>query len=94
MNRTILATPPNPANFTNPADWMKETFNWMSLVKSRIETDSNVNTSPIAPYVVGTYTATNTIVGTDATSNFVATLVTGMQKQGITAPVSQRISNP
>lgn len=92
MNRTQLPAPPNPASFANPADWMKATFEWMSYVKGRIETDSTVNTAPIAPFVVGAFTSTNTIVGTDATSNFLATLVTGMQKQGITAPVSQRIT--
>lgn len=93
MNRTVLPNPPNPSGYPNANAWMMAVFNWMCQVKLKIEADSNVNTSPIAPYVVGTYTATNTITGTDATSNFVATLVAGMQAQGITAPVSQRISN-
>jgi hypothetical protein len=93
MNRTVLPNPPNPSAFPKTDDWMRAVFNWMSQVKLKIEADSNVNTSPIAPYVLGTYTATNTITGTDATSNFVATLVAGMQAQGITAPVSQRINN-
>ena len=92
MNRTRLPNPPDPTRYTNPMDWQKAMFGWAQEVKGRIETDSTVNTAPIAPFVVGTYTATNTIVGTDAVSNFVATLVTGMQTQGITAPNSQRLS--
>lgn len=70
--------------------WQLATWRWMTQVKSRIEADSIVNTSPIAPFVTGTYTAVNTVTGTDALSNFVATLVTGLQQQGITAPVQKR----
>jgi len=62
----------------------------MAQVKHRLETDSVVNTQPIAPFVVGTYTAVNTVTGTDALSNFVATIVSAMQSQGITAPVLKR----
>lgn len=92
MNRTQIPIPPDPARFSDPSDWMKATFEWMRYVKGRLETDSAANTQPVAPFVVGTYTTTNTIVGTDATSNFLATLVTGLQKQGITAPTSQRVT--
>ena len=92
MNRTVLPKPPDPDRYLNPREWQKATFQWMSAVKARIETDSTANTSPIAPFVVGTYTAVSTITGTDAASNFVATLVTAMQAQGITASHSQRTS--
>lgn len=92
MNRTHLPAPPNPMTYPNVSAWQQAMYQWALQVKGRIEADSAVNTSPVAPFVVGTYTTTNTITGTDATSNFVATLVAGMQSQGITAPVSQRIS--
>jgi len=88
MNRTFLPIPPDPASSkynANPQKWMVDAFKWMSQVKLLIEADSNVNTLPITPFSVGTYTAVNTITGTDATSNFVATLVSAMQKKGLTA---------
>jgi hypothetical protein len=91
MNRTQIPVPPNPASFGSIPAWQAAVFQWMLSVKGRIETDSVVNTQPIAPFVVSTYTAVSTVTGTDALSNFVATLVAGMQAQGITAPNSQRI---
>lgn len=96
MNRTVLPAPPNPDASPyagNPTAWSRAMFQWMSAVKGRIETDSNANTTPIGPFVVGTYTPTTTINGTDATSNFVASLVTAMQGRGITSANIQR-SNP
>lgn len=54
-------------------------------VKQRVETDSAANVRPVSPFVVGTYTAVNTMTGTDALSNFVATFITAMQAKGITA---------
>ena len=93
MNRTYLAIPPNPAGYPTIGAWQQAAYQWMLSVKGRIEADSAVNSAPIAPYVVATYTPTSTITGTDATSNFVATLVAGMQSQGITAPNSQRNSS-
>lgn len=90
MNRTTLPNPPSPQSNTTQSQWMQAVYQWMCAVKAQIETDSTVNTAPVAPFLVGTYTAVNTVTGTDALSNFVATLVTGMQAQGITAPTSQR----
>lgn len=91
MNLTRLAQPPNPTDFgTNFLAWQKACYEWMNNIKVQIETDSTVNTQPIAPFVVGTYTAVNTITGTDSISNFVATLVTAMNAAGISAPTSQR----
>lgn len=88
MNRTTLPTPPDPsaAMFSgNPQAWQKAAHLWMLQVKERIETDSEVNVRPIAPFVISTYTAVNTLAGTDATSNFVATIVTAMQAKGLSA---------
>lgn len=93
MNRTQLPAPPNPSTYPSVPAWQQAVYGWMQKVKGRIEADSVANTQPIAPFVVGTYTATQTVTGTDALSNFVATLVAGMQAQGITAPNSQRISS-
>lgn len=88
MNRTHLPAPPAP----NPdmMAWQRAMFLWASEVKERLETDSQVNTSPIGPFVLETYTATATVTGTDALSNFVATLVDAMNGKGITAPNIQR----
>lgn len=93
MNRTFLPNPPNPASFPTVTAWQTAAFLWMSQIKSKIEADSTVNSSPIAPFVVGTYTAVQTVTGTDALSNFVATLLKAMQAKGITAPNSQRIGS-
>lgn len=93
MNRTQLPAPPDPgspAYSGNPLAWQRAAFQWMAQVKGRIETDSAVNSRPVGPITVGTYTAVSTVTGTDALSNFVATLVTAMQGQGITTPVLQR----
>ena len=88
MNRTVLPIPPNPG--PNASDYDLAVYRWMAQVKHRLETDSVANTQPIAPFVVGTFTAVNTVTGTDALSNFVATIVNAMQLQGITAPVIKR----
>lgn len=91
MNRTQLPSPPNPETYgDNVMAWQRAMYGWMSLVKGRIETDSQVNTTPIGPFVVDTYTAVSTITGTDDASNFIATLVTAMNQKGITAPNVQR----
>jgi hypothetical protein len=90
VNRTVLGIPPNPASYSTVAAWQNATYQWMQNTKQRIETDSNVNTTPVGPLVVGTYTAVSTVTGTDALSNFVATMITYMQQQGITSPNAQR----
>ena len=93
MNRHQLPQPPNPASYTQPLQWQRAMYDWALKMKQHLETDSAVNTAPIAPFMVGTYTAVNTVTGTDTLSNFVATLITAMNQQGITSPVSQRINN-
>lgn len=95
MNRTILGEPPNPADARyvgNPGKWMMDTYQWMLTTKQRLEGDSTVNTRPVAPFVIGTYTAINTFspAGTDTTGNFLATLVTALQVKGITATRSSQ----
>jgi hypothetical protein len=90
MNRTTLPAPPNPDAYNDAMAWARAAYRWMLDSKQRIETDSTVNGQPIAPFVLGTYTAVNTITGTDATSNFVATLLAAMQQKGTAASVSQR----
>lgn len=93
MNRSQLPAPPNPDNSAyagNVIAWQRAVYNWMAQVKGRLETDSQANTTPIGPFVVGTYTAVSTITGTDDASNFIATLVTAMNQKGITAPNVQR----
>ena len=93
MNRTTLPAPPDPSSTVyanNPMAWMKAMYSWAAQVKSKVEIDSNANTTPIGPFVVGTYTQVSTVTGTDALSNFVATLVTGMNGKGITSPSIQR----
>lgn len=88
MNRTILAAPPNPDTppySSNPASWQTAMYQWALDVKKRVETDSAANVRPVSPFVVSTYTAVNTMTGTDALSNFVATFITAMQAKGITA---------
>ena len=86
MNRTQLLRAPNPADYSSVMAWQKAVYEWMDYAKGRIESDSNVNTTPVGPLVVSTYTQTATITGTDALSNFVATLVTMLNQKGITAP--------
>jgi hypothetical protein len=93
MNRTILPIPPKPADFSKPGDWMDAAYQWMLNAKTRIETDSTVNIAPVAPFLVGTYTAVSTVTGTDALSNFVATFVAALQAKGLSAPNSQRIGS-
>jgi hypothetical protein len=91
MNRTQLPAPPDPSSYNgNPAGWQQAAYQWMQQVKGRIETDSNVNVRPMGPIAVSTYTAVATVTGTDALSNFVATLVTLMQTKGLTVPVLNR----
>lgn len=92
MNRTVLPKPPNPAEYQNPVAWQQAAYLWMEQVKSRIETDSRINTTPIAPFAVGTYTLVNTVTGTDNLSNFVATMIVAFTKSGVVAPNSQRLS--
>ena len=92
MNRTILPLPPDPANHTSWQSYAAAQFKWAQQMKSRIETDSTVNTAPVAPFVtsLGTMTAVNTLTATDATSALLVTLINAMTQQGITAPTSQR----
>lgn len=90
MNLTRLPVPPNPDSYGNPSAWSKAAYEWMVITKSIIETDSTVNTAPIAPFQIGSYTAVNTLTGTDSTSNFVATLVTSMQQSGLVSPKTVR----
>lgn len=88
LNRTILADPPDPNATTfasNPDKWALAMFQWAKSVKSRIETDSAVNVRPVSPFVIGTFTAVNTLApdGTDTTGNFLATMVTAMIQKGL-----------
>lgn len=84
MNRTQLPAPPDPANFPgDPSRWQRAAYQWMQQVKGRIETDSNVNTAPVGPFTVGTFTYTTSVNGTDLSSNFVATLVTALLAKGL-----------
>ena len=92
MNRTVLTVPPDPASYPQFPDWQMALYNCLSQWKQKLENDSRVNTTPVGPLVVGTYTMTNTLAGTDATSNFLATMVTYMQQQGITSPNTSRTS--
>lgn len=88
MNRTMLPAAPNPSDpmySGNPVSWQRAAYQWMQVVRERIETDSEVNVRPMAPFVVSTYTAVNTMTGTDALSNVVATLISAMQAKGLTA---------
>lgn len=90
MNRTQLPQPPDPSGYQSVASWQAETYRWMCKVKSQIEIDSAVNTSPMAPFVLGTFTAVTTLVGTDATSNALATLMQKMLDKGLLSSVSPR----
>ena len=90
MNRTQLSAPPHPASCASVQSWQLAVHQTLLQWKQRIETDSTVNTTPVGPFVVGTYTPLSTITGTDDASNFLATLVNGMQAQGITSPNTQR----
>lgn len=88
MNRTIISSPPDPNSSrysSSPDQWQAAMYRWALDVKSRIETDSGVNVRPVAPFTVASYTAVNTLTGSDDTSNFLATLVTALQGKGITA---------
>lgn len=90
MNRTQLQTPPHPATYPSVQAWQMAVYQCLLAWKQRIETDSNANGTPVGPLVVSGYTALNTLSGTDDTSNFLATMVTLMQQQGITSPNTQR----
>lgn len=95
MNRTQLPAPPNPSDVSYAGSvqtWAQDMYRWAQQVKGRIETDSAVNIKPVAPFQLGTYTATYTLTGTDATSNYVATLVAAMTTKGLVAPVSPRVT--
>lgn len=88
MNRTILSAPPDPNSTTysgSPDKWQNAVYAWMLDTKKRVETDSAANIQPVSPFVVSTYTAVNTMTGTDALSNFVATFITALQAKGLTA---------
>jgi hypothetical protein len=92
MNRTQLPLPPDPSEAAysgNPQAWQRAAYQWMQQAKLRLETDSTVNVRPVTPFQLGTYTATNTLTGTDATSNFVATLVAAMTTKGLVGPTQQ-----
>lgn len=87
MKRITLSPPPDPAQYAaNPARWMDAVYRWMVDTRQKVEAASTVNTRPLTPFTVGTYTAVNTLspAGTDTTGNFVATLVTAMQAEGWT----------
>lgn len=88
MNRTTLPSPPDPnstAYSNSPSAWQTAMFQWALQVKSRVETDSAVNIRPVSPFVVSTYTAVNTMTGTDALSNFLATFITALQLKGLSS---------
>ena len=88
MNRTTLPAPPDPNSVAfsgNPNAWQTAMFQWASQVKQRVETDSAVNIRPVSPFVVVSYTATNTMTGTDALSNFLATFITALQAKGLSS---------
>lgn len=88
MSRITLPNPPDPGAYPSPMEWQKAAHGWMQRVKFSVE--NAINTPALAPFALGTFTAVNTLTGTDATSNFVATLVRAMQAQGVTSPTSQR----
>ena len=95
MNRTSLPMPPDPTATVylgSPQAWQKAAYLWMQQVKGRIEADSAANTSPMAPFVVGTYTLATSVNGTDALSNFVASMVTAMLSKGLLASSIKRTS--
>jgi hypothetical protein len=88
VNRTQLPAPPDPSSAMykgQPQLWQSAAYSWMQQVKGRIETDSAVNVRPVSPFIVATYTPVSTVTGTDALSNFIATLITAMQARGITS---------
>lgn len=88
MNRTVLPNPPDPNSVAysgNPDRWATALFQWAKEMKSRIETDSAVNVRPVSPFVVSTYTAINTMTGTDNLSNFLATFITALQVKGLSS---------
>lgn len=88
MNRTQLPSPPNPdaPSFArDPGAWQTAMYNWAVSVKQRVETDSAVNVRPVSPFVVSTYTPVNTLTGTDATSNFLATFIAALQSKGLSS---------
>ena len=93
MNRTQLPLPPDPSSPVysgNPMAWQKAAHQWMQQVKGRIETDSAVNTVPIGPFVVGTYTVATSVSGTDPLSNFVASVVSALISKGLLTSLPQR----
>lgn len=93
LRRVQLPGPPDPripAYKGNFLAWQKAVYDWMLQSKGQIEGASEVNTRPIGPLVIATYTMITTITGTDDLSNFVATLVALMQGKGYTVPFDLR----
>jgi hypothetical protein len=91
LRRTQLPVPPNPDSMTysggDPVLWQRDAYQWMVQVKQRLEQDSVTNSSPTGQFLVSTYTPVNTMTGTDALSNVVATLISNMTNGGyLTTP--------
>lgn len=90
MRRTQLNVPPNPsaaAYSGNPQAWQAAAYQWMLQVKQAVEGASEVNTRPVGQILVSTYTVVNTMTGTDALSNVVATLINDLTNGGyLTTP--------
>lgn len=90
MRRTALPPPPNPSSpmyAGKQLAWARDAYAWMQKVKAAVDADSAVNTRPTGQFLVTTYTAVNTMTGTDALSNLVATLINDMMAGGyLTTP--------
>ena len=93
MKLIALADPPNPANYTtNMKAYNQAMYNWALNLKSQLTADTRVsNRSAAQSFQVTNYTTSNTLTGTDTTTNLpsvVCTLIEALIKKNILAPQS------
>lgn len=89
MKKVTIDTPPSPEDIRyrgNPLLWQRAAFTWMNNTKSKIESASESNDTPLSQnFVVDSYTTNTALNGTSTlgdVANFVCTLVDAFTNKG------------
>lgn len=90
--KITLPIPPNPDDISykqNPLAYQRAIYNWMSVVKGKVENASAINDSPLdTPFIVSSFTTNTHLAGTSTgtdVSNFLCTLLSSLGRKGVTS---------